>query len=306
VVVLERGRGEEDEEVRRAIRTPWTVLAIAGIAAVLVGVGCGEDATKPNAFDPPGGLKAINGDLSVVLTWTASPQEGGADFKQYDVYRGTSSLVTLSASELASHKIGNVNKGVLVYTDRFSANGTRYYYHLRSEKNDGSLSTASIEVSGAGRNEGTGKIIEEFVSSGDSGFDFSTGGTVALAGSNPNRFTTTDLYLGTTAQNDTATAPLALKSPELLARLGNSEWISKDADIKQIGTIDTDFNIATTEAPGAGWANLQSVALGNIYAIKTPSGNYVKVRILDIEGVAGARKITFKYAYQPTAGLVLF
>ncbi len=303
MVVLEKRRGEEDWDVRRAIGVPWGVLAIAGIAAVLVGVGCGEDSTKPKAFDPPGGLQAINGDLSVALTWTASPHEGGTDFKQYDVYRGTSSLVTVSVSELASHKIGTVNEGVHTYTDHFSANGARYYYHVRSEKNDGSLSTASIEVTGAGRDEGTGKVIEEFASSGDSGFDFSTGETVALGSSNPNRFNDTDIYLGTTAEDDTATAPLALKSPELLARLGNSEWISKDADIKQIGT---DFDIATTEAPGAGWANVQNVTEGNVYAIKTPSGNYVKFKILDIEGVAGARKITFKYAYQPTAGLVLF
>ena len=285
------------------MRPRWGVLAIAGIAAILAGVGCGKDSTKPDAFDPPGGLKAINGDLFVALTWTASPQEGGTDFKQYDIYGGASSLVALSGAELASHKIGTVNKGILSYTNHFSANGTRYYFHIRSEKNDGSLSGASIEVTGAGRTEGTGKIIEEFVSSGNSGFDFSTGETVALGSGNADRFSTTDLYLGTTAEDDAATAPLALKSPELLARLGNNEWISKDSDVKQLGT---DFDVATTEAPGTGWANVQSVAQGSVYAVKTPSGNYVKIKILDIEGLAGARKITFKYAYQPTAGLVLF
>jgi hypothetical protein len=302
-VVLARRREEEEQDLRRAHCFAYGVLAIAGIAAVFLGVGCGSDSTKPNVFDPPGNLKAVNADLSVALGWSASPDEGGTEFKQYDIYRGTSSLLTASASELSSHKIGTVDQGAYAYTDHFAANGVRYYYHVRSEKNDGTLSAPSNEVAGVGRNEGTGKIIEEFVSTGDSGFDFSTGQTVALISSNPNRFDNTDVYLGTAAENDGSTATLALKSPELLVRLGNNEWISKDADIKQIGT---DFDIATTETPGAGWANLQDVVEGSVYAIKTPSGNYVKMKILDIEGVAGSRKITFKYAYQPTAGLVLF
>lgn len=268
-----------------------------------MGVGCGDDTTKPNVFDPPGSLEAVNADLAVTLAWSASPDAGGTEFKQYDVYRGTSSLLALSAAELSSHKIGTVGQGTNAYTDHFAANGVRYYYHVRSEKNDGTLSAPSNEVSGAGRNEGTGMIIEEFVSNNDSGFDFSAGQTVALSSSNPNRFDDTDVYLGTTAEDDAATGSLTLKSPELLVRLGNNEWISKDADIKQIGT---DFDIATTETPGAGWANVQDVVEGRVYAVKTPSGNFVKMKILDIEGVAGSRKITFKYAYQPTAGLVLF
>lgn len=289
--------------MKRANRIPWGVLAIAGIAAVLAGIGCGNDSTKPEVFDPPGDMKVVNGDLSVSLGWTASPDEGKTEFKQYDIYRGTSSLSTVSASELANYRIASVNTGVHTYVDHFAANGIRYYYHVRTEKGDGTISAASDEVMGAGRSEGTGMIIEEFVSTGDSGFDFSAGETVSLSGGNPDRFDKTDVYLGTTAEDDASTAALALKSPQLLARLGNDEWISKDADIKQIGT---DFDITTTEAPGTGWADVQNAVEGNVYAIKTPSGNYAKMKVLDVEGLPGARKITFKYAYQPTAGLVLF
>jgi hypothetical protein len=302
VVVLGR-RGEEELNLKRANPIPLGILAFVGLTAVLICVGCGNDSTKPNVFDPPGNLEVINGDLSVALGWTASPEEGTTDFKQYDVYRGTTSLLSLSGSELANHKVGTVNAGIYTYTDHFATNGVRYFYHVRSEKTDGTISDASSELTGAGRNEGTGKVIEEFVSTADSGFDFSTGETVALSGSNPNRFDDTDIYLGTTADDDASGSPLALKSPELLVRLGNNEWISKDADLKLIGT---DFDITTTETPGTGWANVQDVTEGDVYAIKTPSGNYAKIKVLDIEGLAGARKITFKYAYQPTAGLVLF
>jgi hypothetical protein len=279
------------------------LLALAGIGLVLTGLGCGGDSTKPDVFDPPPNVVAVNGDLTVTLGWGVSPDESGSDFQQYDIYRGTSSLVSASPSDLASHKIASVTRGITTYTDHFAANGVRDYYHVRSEKVDGTLSNASNEVIAAGRFEGTGLIIEEFVSTGNSGFDFSAGATVALGSSNADRFTTTDVYLGTMADNDASSSALALKSPELLARLGNDEWISKDADVKDIGT---DFDITTTQTPGAGWANLQQVTEGHVYAIKTPTGNYAKMKILDIEGLAGSRKITFKYAYQPTAGLVLF
>lgn len=289
--------------MKTAHRTAVRLLGIAGIAILLAGAGCGDDSTKPENFDPPGNLMVINGDLSVALGWTASPQEGGTEFKQYDVYRSTSSLGNVSPSQLASYKIGQVAKGTYSYTDNFAANGIRYFYHVRSEKTDGSTSGASNEVLGAGRTEGTGEIIEEFRSAGDSGFDFSTGETVALSVGNPNRFDDTDVYLGTTADNDTITAGLSLKSPELLVNYGDNEWISKDADLKEIGT---EFDITTTETPGAGWANAKDVVEGKVYAIKTPSGNYAKMKILDVEGLPGSRKITFKYAYQSTAGLVLF
>jgi hypothetical protein len=245
----------------------------------------------------------VNGNLRVSIGWTATPDEGSAGFRQYNIYRGTTTLQSIDATQLPNYEVGATGAGELTFLDTIPANGVRYYYHVRAEKSDGTLSGASNEAVAAGREEGTGRIIEEFVSEGDSGFDLSTGLTVSLDGDNADRFDLTDLYLGTTAENDASTSPLALKSPELLARLGNDEWLAKDADIKQIGT---DFDVTTTEAPGAGWANSQDAVEGNVYAIKTPSGNYAKIKILDVEGLAGARKITFKYAYQPTAGLVLF
>ncbi len=286
----------------RMTRFSWGVLALAGIMALLVGLGCGDDSTSPNTFDPPGALSVVNGDLEIDLTWTASPDEGGGGFKQYNVYRGTSSLANVASGSLPA-PIATLAAGVHTYQNTLSANGTLYYFHVRSEDTNGNLSGASPEVKGAGRDEGTGLIIEEFVSSGDSGFDFSTGLTVSLGAGNPDRFDKTDLYLGTTATDDAQTAGLALKSPELLQRLGNSEWISRNADIKEIGT---DFDVTTTEGVGAGWADQQTVTEGKVYAIKTPSGNYAKVKVLDIEGAAGSRAITFKYAYQPTVNLVLF
>ena len=283
----------------------WRILAIIALAAGLAGAGCGDDdSTNPDAFDPPGGIKVVNGDQSVVIGWTASPDEGDGDFRRYAIFRGVSSLVGVTGTQLEAARVGVADAGDITYTDTFGANGIRYYYHVRSEKDDGSLSGASTEVLAAGREEGTGVIIEEFESDGDSGFDFSTGSTVSLNAANEDRFELTDLYLGTTDEDDATSAPLSLKSPELLVRLGNNEWEARDTDIKNIGEV---WEITTTAAPGAGWANEQPVERSNVYAIKTPSGNYAKLMVLDVnETVPGAREITFKWAYQPTPNLVIF
>jgi hypothetical protein len=180
------------------------------------------------------------------------------------------------------------------------ANGTLYYFHVRAEDEDGKLSNPTNEEAGAGRPEGTGVVIEEFASSGDSGFDFSTGQTVSLSQNNPNRFDLTDIYLGTSDNEDEITGELTLKSPELLARL-NTEWNGKQARLKILGN---DWTVSTGTTDGL--ASSFGVLPNAVYMIRTPGGNYCKLKVTASAGDPGSRSITFQWAYQPTPGLIEF
>lgn len=286
--------------------TPWLKGITLGILVTgALGIsGCGDDSTTepPEEFAPPTNLRAVNGNESVVVRWLPSPDEALDEFKRYNIYRGTTSLLSVDPGQLEQlgNKVGSVNAGV----DSFKttvANGTLYYFHVRAEKDDGGFSGPSNEVQAAGRAEGSGEILEEFASDGDSGFDFSSGETVSLRQDNPDRFVLTDVYLGTGAANDDPGSVLSLKSPELLARL-NGEWTNRKALIKIIGT-DWDVNTTTS----TGFESQFNILVGAVYAIKTPgTSNYAKLMVESIDGTAGSRSITFRYAYQPTPNLIQF
>ncbi len=280
-------------------------MRLLGIALVLgLGVfGCSDDDTTapPEVFAPPTALTASNGHQQIVVHWAASPDEASSTFKRYNIYRGPSSLLTTDASQLEQlgYRIGTATAGV----DSFQAtvgNGTLYYFHVRAEKENGTLSGATNEVQAAGRQEGAGRILEEFDADGDSGFDFSSGQSVSLDNDNPDRFVLTDIYLGTGAADDASTAVLSLKSPALLVRL-NSEWANHTGSIKFLGT---DWEASTTT--DAGWSTQLDVLVGAVYAVKTPGGNYAKLRVASVSGLAGSRSINFQYAFQPTPSLIQF
>lgn len=275
----------------------WTTLLL-GVGAI----GCSDTTTTPpEEFAPPTNLVVSNGNEQIVVHWASSPDEASSDFKRYNIYRGATSLLNVDAGQLdqLGYRVGSVAAGVNSFSATV-ANGTLYYFHVRAEKDNGDLSTTSNEVQAAGRPEGTGRILEEFATNEDSGFDFSQGNTVSLSQGNQNRFVLTDIYLGTGAADDASTAALSLKSPALLVRL-NAEWASHIASIKFLGT-SWDVN-TTTET---GFASQLDVLSGAVYAIKTPSGNYAKLEVDTISGSPGSRSITFRYSYQPTPNLIQF
>jgi hypothetical protein len=65
---------------------------------------------------------------------------------------------------------------------------------------------------------------------------------------------------------------LSLKSPALLERLSD-EWAGRGASVKFLGT-DWEANTTTD----GGFAPQLDVLEGAVYAVKTPSGNYAKLR----------------------------
>ena len=281
------------------------ILAL-GIAALLVTAGCSDDdeVQQPEEFAPPSNLTVVNGDEEIMLSWSASPDEALDEFARYNLYRSETSLVGVDVG-LADYKVGEVLKGGGYEIADAVANGTRYYYHVRAQKENGDLSPATNEVQGAGREEGEGIIIEEFASDGDSGFDFSTGLSVSLETTNENRFDLCDIYLGTTAADNDPGSALALKSPSTLSDL-NEGWSDILAQIKPIGT---DWNITTTTL--SDFDSQFQINEGTVYAVRTParipSPSYLgKIQITSITGEAGSRAITFRYAYQSNYELTLF
>jgi len=297
-----------------------SILLILGIGvglstAGLLFVGCGEknhEIPPLDVIQAPTNLTSVNGNERVTLTWDASDNESSTNFKQYNIYRGEVSLIGVDPTQLdqLGHKIGSVPQGTTTLEVPVT-NGTLYFFHVRAEPKEGSLTDRTNEVQAAGREEGVGVVIDEFISTaGASGFDFSTGLPVSLRTSNPNRFVA-DIYLGTTdtTNQDKPGGNLAIKSPELIALHTNADpqWGNlQPTSIKTMAT--TDWNVDTVT--NIGQNDQVAVATDNfstIYAFKTRDGNYAKIKIDAADLLqAGSRTITFRYAYQTTPNLDQF
>lgn len=283
------------------------------LAAFLGGFGCSSNNSvkPPSELAPPTAVAAVDGDGLVTISWTASPDQSRSDFVGYNVYRWTSSLADTAGDRLERYRVGTASASVASFVDDFNSslsngqNGVRYYYHVRSKRDDGAISVASNQVQAAGRFEGTGEVIEEFGGTLASGFNFASGDSVSLNVNNPNRFDLTDFYLGTTDSQNDIGSPLAVKSPSTLEYL-NSGWTSIISSVLDYGSspdANTAWKVQSTEEPGA---DLMEVVLNHVYVFKTPAGNYAKIQVTQITGDPGGRIITFRYAYQSTVGLYLF
>ncbi|MDM7915656.1 MAG: hypothetical protein QUU85_10400 [Candidatus Eisenbacteria bacterium] len=280
------------------------ILALAILATLgTIGMfGCSDDdngTNPPPGLDPPENLAAVNGDGEIDLTWDASPSEDRDDFRRYNVYRDTTSLVGVDPSQLEPKRVGTVNSGQERHLNTGATNGTLYYYHVRAELDDGSLSDPSNEVTAAARLERSDITITEFADPNEpSGYDLSAGLPVSLNASNPNRFEATDFYLGTMAEDDSSAADLSLKSPDLLG----GEY--HHTNIKLLGIGDDKWALTTT--PDNGWTDQVAIVEDAVYAIKTSTGNWSKLQVTSLGGDPGSRTITFRYTYQPNASIHQF
>jgi|GEM_PF-4745780 len=270
-----------------------------GAAAFLGNFGCGSDTTTQPATEPapPTAVTASNGAATITLRWTASTDEGRNDFSYYSIYRSQQSM-PLNTTPPGGNKIGQAAAGSGQYVDYAAADTTLYYYQVRSTAGS-SISVASSEVQGIRRPEGVGFVIEEFDGPLASGFNFANADSVYLSAGNPDRFTLTDFYLGTTDSEDQTSAPLAIKSPDLLANR-NAEWATYIAKMNDIGL---DYTVSTAPEPDSSEA---TVVLNHVYVVKTPTARYAKIRIDAITTLHGYRLINFRYAYQTKQGLRLF
>jgi hypothetical protein len=288
-------------------------FAVVATAALLVAIaGCGGDSTTApppvNEFAPPTGLTVVNGTNEVILRWTASTDAANSDFKGYNVYRHTSTMVGATDAQLLTYKQNTTIITTTTYTDAHALNGTKYYYAVRAVRGSSELSTPTTEFDTAPRREGADPIdLAEFRYSGQaSGLNCATPQAYAMESSSPDNRPFIDCYLGTIGTNDESAQVLALKSPHRVLN-GSANWSSRVADLAILGTGQAAWDLP---APPAEIVWGSQVELGadptdKVIAIRTPGGpgvrHYAKVWILGVSGTAGQRVISAQVAYQQIA-----
>ncbi len=291
-------------------------ILFCALLVIPLATGCSDDDTTkpPEEFAPPTNLTYINGNNQVLLSWDASPDRGLSEFAGYNVYRDTLTMVGAEPSALAALKLnGEVPVTEISYTDGTALNGHKYYYAVRSAKDNGELSEPTAEIDTAPRSEGGFVILAEFADAGrPSGFDLSEGSAYAVssdsAGQGDNRMHV-DFYLGTTDSYDDPDQPLALKSPDLVDGR-NVKWADRVAGLKLL----TEWDDATTGI--SGW--LDQITLGStveiegkVIAVKTPQDengeiHYGKIKIYETRGASGQREIEIRWAFQAYPNYIRF
>jgi hypothetical protein len=293
--------------------SPLAGFAVMLAVAVLVLVaGCGGDSTTtpppPNEFAPPTGLTVVNGDHEVILRWTASTDAADTDFKGYNVYRYTSSMVGSTDAQLLTYKQNSVPITSTTYTDGTALNGTKYYYAVRALRGSSELSTATSEYDTAPRREGGEPVdLAEFMYSGQaSGLNCAGPQAYTMESSSPDNRLLIDCYLGTLGANDESNQTLALKSPHRVLN-GNARWAGRVADLMLLGTEQAAWDIPIP--PTSGWVSqveLGAEPVGKVIAVRTPvdtngKRHYAKLWVMGVQGTAPNRVISVLVAYQEIA-----
>jgi hypothetical protein len=289
---------------------PGLAVLVAATALALV-AGCGGDETTappPNELAPPAGLTVVNGANEVILRWEPSPDAAGTDFRGYNVYRHTSTMIGATNAGLLAFRRNSTPLTTLSYTDGMAQDGTRYYYAIRAVRGSGELSRPTGECDTAPRREGAEAIeLSEWGWAGQaSGLFCATPQAFEMRSGRPDNRRFVDCYLGTGGDNDETSRVLALKSPHLVLN-GSVAWANRVAELALLGTGQAAWDIP--QAPDSGWSS--RVELGGdpdglVIAVKTPpddSGKryYAKLWILSHAGSAGVRTVSLRVAYQEIA-----
>ena len=297
--------------MRSSTDLKFTGFAVLLTVVVLVlAAGCGGDGTTApppvNEFAPPTSLAVVNGPNEVILRWQASTDAADSDFKGYNVYRHTSTMVGATDAQLLTYKRNATVVTSTTYTDGTALNGTKYYYAVRALRGSSELSNPTSEYDTAPRREGTDPIeLAEFRYAGQpSGLNCATPQAYAMESSSPDNRLLIDCYLGTMGNNDETAQNLVLKSPHLVLNR-NTIWAGRVAELVLLGTGQAAWDIPNAPADGAGWAS--QVELGanptdKVIAVRTPGGagvrHYAKIWIQEVNGAAGQRVISAIVAYQ--------
>jgi hypothetical protein len=262
---------------------------------------------NPCVLPPPTGLAVVNGSDHVILRWRASLGAYTSDFKGYNIYRHTSTMVGATDAQLLTYKKNSTVITTTTYTDGTALNGTKYYYAVRALRGSSELSTPTSEYDTAPRREGNDPIdLAEFMYTGQpAGLNCATPQAYAMESSGSDNRLLIDCYLGTMGTNDESTQNLALKSPHLVLN-HSTNWAGRVAELVLLGTGQAAWDIPN--APTAGWASqveLGANPVDKVIAVRTPGGagvrHYAKVWIQEVNGAAGQRVINAMVAYQEIA-----
>ncbi|MCB9465848.1 MAG: hypothetical protein H6682_19310 [Candidatus Eisenbacteria bacterium] len=282
--------------------------ALAMATAVFVS-GCGDDDTvqPPDQFAAPSSLVFNNRADGVRLDWNLSSDESFDEMVGYNVYRDTAPMSGLSAGELVDKKL-NANtlaKGTAFYIDNTAVLGTKYYYGVRSVRDNGNLSVSSNEIDTAIYQDGGLATVSEFASPSASGFSASLGRVFSFVAANADSI---EFYLGTA--DDTGTGALLLKSPSTYS--DQQPWNGRVAEFKLVESDDS--STSTT----SGWSS--TIELGTTagqiedkyIAVKLPRDfagetHYGRLRIVEFQRTQpGDRAVQINWRYQPIPAYARF
>jgi hypothetical protein len=291
------------------------------MTAALVALGsCSEDdvVAPPSELAPPTALEFETGQISIQLSWDASPYEGASDFEGYEVYMDTTSIAARSdTSDAAFLEARKVNSSPIT-TRSYTVNqqvdggnlvvGQKYYVHVRTLRDDGRLSVASNEIDTAPTIQGDNDFGDDAelmydysaTSATKSGFgwmrDFGTGQPFATSQTNQDVI---DFFL--VEEPNSTDNGSEFVSPAAAAF--TSGWTTRhQTRFKDLGSGAAAW--ATSIAPPIGDLTTKvKVIEGHTYALYLHDGHWVKLQVItldenEIVGSEQLNRVLFRYAIQ--------
>lgn len=261
---------------------------------------------------PPAAMRTINYESDLDVVWEASPDQRVRYFNGYRIYAADHSLAGVPLEDLGPYLARDVSASAFEFRIRvrnLPADGSRplpgrrFYFHIRGYRKwagHEEVSTAGEEVIAATRPSYTlDRVPELRASLGSWALDLSAGRARVIDPTAPGSVAPFDLYLGTTDANDGPGA-LQLKSVSELENR-NPAWMDRVVLIKEVGS---DWSISSTSDEA--WSRSVRAETESVYAIRTPEGNYVKLKIDGSRGVHPERFVQVTWAYQPIVDLARF
>jgi len=293
---------------RSGISVKWLTPDTRGVDTLTVRITDRQDTTYaklPVALlrvFPPDSAWTRSYPSAADLSWKESPDEGIRNWVGYDVYMGEQSLSGLSEAEVEPYRI--TEEPIRTRTKRTLSLtiGTRYFFHVRSVRRYAGQTERSAfanEVDMSPRPSGDLSGLIEFGGASATVFDLSEGAIRKLDPNDTRDLLRSDVYV--------EADPLAPDGKMLLrsvSHLASSEpaWGTRLVELKALGV---DYDISTTD-PETGWVTSVPVTVGDVVAVRTPEGNYGKMRITSIQLFRPNRNVWFSWAYQTIPGYVSF
>ena len=284
----------------------WNTALERGIDTLTVRVTDLEDTVYASKVvelvlpaEPPS-LSTVNFSNLADLRWAESIDDGIQHWKGYLVYAGQEDLRGRSEEELEPFLLDETPTRMTSRRVLGLEIGTRYFFHVRSVREyegvveRGPLSEP-IDMSPRPENL-IAQVFEMARFTGGHGVDLSEQSRLLLDPNDPSPLPDVDLYLGTSDFLD-GPGTLMLKSVSLLSNR-NEAWAGREVLIKSLEEAEWDVSTTTDDE----WSTSAPAIRDRVYAVKTPEGNYAKIRVTDVQGGHPNRTVRLQVAYQTLSG----
>jgi len=245
----------------------------------------------------PGPIEFVNGASLIDVSWQASPDEGMEDWRGYEVFAASRSLVDLPVDSLLHYRLTQIPLERLQYRFSPAVPGQKIYFHVRARRDyEGRVERSEIgdEINTAARLDGFGvaSLFEVQSRRGAKGVHLPGGLVEPMDPAHGERI---QLYLGTEDAHD-GRGELRLKSPSLRAYQDPS-WAGQ---VTGIHYLREEWGQSTPPDTAYVWE--APVEAGKVFGLLTADGHHAKFRVLEMRGSSPERRIEFQWAWQPLAG----